>query len=686
MKKHDRVGAPLAGLTVAALLLASMVGYVSALSRIFEAQDMVERPESALAFDDRFEVRAEEARAISAQQALARTAPAWLLNALPGYSSSRAREAWYSALDRTGDRIGFEMGGSVNASVSSSYVLFNPAQFSSGSGFVGASTSKTSTTTIAALSTNGSWNVNADGLWSVASNWLSNAIADGIGATGNFTFNLATSGKTVTLDTGRTLGILNIGDSTSAFQSYTISTVNGSILTLDNTSNSANAQINKSVSSANDTISVPISLISSLDITNSSAGTLILSTGGITAGSAGLKTITTSTGNVTMSGVIGDGTGQIALAQNGPGTLTVSGVNTYTGNTTISGGKINIGNNLTPFGNGSGTVFLSGGTLNTTATRTASSLPIVNNVAVTADSAITTTSTAGTVDLNFTGTLTGTAGTLTFRNDAASGTGVFEVRFSGGDYTMSRPIAIANGAAGTTRLSDFNTNGTTHTYDGIISGNGGFRRSVSSGAGGTTIFNANNTYTGATTVNAGTLLVNGDDSAATGAVTVSNSGSTLGGAGTIGGTVTLASGATLRGGTGATATGTLTLTKAVDTSAGIIQLALGAGGNHSTLAETGAATWTFGATQQFNFIDFGATTTTYSGLITGVADPGAALNNWVINNPGWAGSFSWDSANGGEIDLNLTAIPEPSTWIGAALALVAIGYTQRRRFAKRFLL
>ena len=64
-------------------------------------------------------------------------------------------------------------------------------------------------------------------------------------------------------------------------------------------------------------------------------------------------------------------------------------------------------------------------------------------------------------------------------------------------------------------------------------------------------------------------------------------------------------------------------------------------------------------------------------------DPGTALNSWVITNPGWAGSFSWDAANGGEIDLSLTAVPEPSTWIGAALAFAAIGFTQRGRLTKR---
>ncbi len=106
----------------------------------------------------------------------------------------------------------------------------------------------------------------------------------------------------------------------------------------------------------------------------------------------------------------------------------------------------------------------------------------------------------------FSGTLTGTGGTLTIRNDASSTTGVFDVRFSGGDYTMSRPIDVENGSGGgTARLNDFNAAGTTHTYSGVISGNGGYNRSISSGTGGLTIFLADNTYTGSTTVFSGTL-------------------------------------------------------------------------------------------------------------------------------------------------------------------------------------
>ena len=74
---------------------------------------------------------------------------------------------------------------------------------------------------------------------------------------------------------------------------------------------------------------------------------------------------------------------------------------------------------------------------------------------------------------------------------------------------------------------------------------------------------------------------------------------------------------------------------------------------------------------------------TYLGLITGVPNPGtAALNSWVIDNAGFTGTFSWDSTNGGEIDLTLTKVPEPGTWGAAALALLSVGYVQRRRLTR----
>ena len=227
--------------------------------------------------------------------------------------------------------------------------------------------------------------------------------------------------------------------------------------------------------------------------------------------------------------------GSGSITKIGSGTVAFTPINTYQGSTTISNGAITLDSDAT-LGDGTGTLNLSGGTLTTTASRSVNANPVSNAINLTADSAITTSSTAASVDANFSSaSIGGSAGTLTFSNAAAAGTGLYDPRFSGGSFTFSQPIVIANGAFGTTRLSSFNTNGTTQTFNGVISGTGAFRRSIGAGTGGVTVFNANNTYSGATTLNGGTLLVNG--AIGSGAVAV-NTG-TLGGNGTINGPVTV---------------------------------------------------------------------------------------------------------------------------------------------------
>jgi hypothetical protein len=116
-------------------------------------------------------------------------------------------------------------------------------------------------------------------------------------------------------------------------------------------------------------------------------------------------------------------------------------------------------------------------------------------------------------------------------------------------------------------------------------------------------------------------------------------------------------------------------------SGSIIELALGASGTHSTLAIVSPGSLTFATNQDFKFIA-NPVVGTYTGIITGVPNPGTALNSWVIDNTGYTGTFSWDAGSGGEIDVTLTKVPEPGTWCAAALALGAVLLSQKRRLSR----
>src|SRR5690606_27872319 len=96
-----------------------------------------------------------------------------------------------------------------------------------------------------------------------------------------------------------------------------------------------------------------------------------------------------------------------------------------------------------------------------------------------------------------------------------------------GGTTGSIVSNLSNVAAGS--LLGFNRSDE-YSYGGTIQGAG----SIEQLGNGLTVLTGANTYTGSTTVSAGSLWIDGDQSAATGLTTV-HSGATLGGTGTIGG-------------------------------------------------------------------------------------------------------------------------------------------------------
>ena len=120
--------------------------------------------------------------------------------------------------------------------------------------------------------------------------------------------------------------------------------------------------------------------------------------------------------------------------------------------------------------------------------------------------------------------------TLTGTNSYTGGTLIEEgvLQIGDGGTTGSVAGAITNNAA-----LIFNRAGAVD-HAGVISGTGGLTKR----GGGTLTISGANSYGGATVVEAGALLINGDQSAATGDVTVSALAS-FGGTGTIGGSVTV---------------------------------------------------------------------------------------------------------------------------------------------------
>jgi autotransporter-associated beta strand protein len=431
-------------------------------------------------------------------------------------------------------------------------------------------------------------------------------------------------------------------------------TISGLTLTLNGTSINGTAGLGILMDSAdafNLTISAPLKLNAAQTWRNNSGSLLTIGTGGVNTNNKAF-TIDGS-GNTTISGIVSSGG---AITKTGSGTLTFSGVNTYTGTTTVSAGILNIQSAAGLGATSAGTTVSSGATLQLQSGITvgAEALTISGTGATGQNGALVnvsgTNNYGGLVTLGAATTISSDSGTLNLTNAGTITGATFGLTLTGaGNGTVSSIIGTTTGA--------LTKNGT-----------------------GTWTLSGANTYTGATTVNGGTLLVNGS-TAANSNVSVNNSGTTLGGTGTINGAVTVGNGAKLLGGTGSAASGTLTLSNSLTLNTGsIIELALGAtSGAHSTITRSGIGLWTFDAHQAFTFINLGVVPgTTYTNIITGLgSDPGES--NWAITNAGWSGSFSYASGN---ISVDIVAVPEPATWIAGALALGAVGWTQRRRFSR----
>lgn len=113
----------------------------------------------------------------------------------------------------------------------------------------------------------GTWAVDASGNWSTTGNWSGGTVADGATFTANFTNNI-TATRTVTVDTVRTIGNITFSDNGASGSAWVLSGANA--LTLDN---GGSAPVLNVVTGT--TISAPIT--GTAGFTKSGAGTLELS-------------------------------------------------------------------------------------------------------------------------------------------------------------------------------------------------------------------------------------------------------------------------------------------------------------------------------------------------------------------------------------------------------------------------
>ncbi len=243
---------------------------------------------------------------------------------------------------------------------------------------------------------------------------------------------------------------------------------------------------------------------------------------GFEAGGGTFETVA----DLTLSGVLG-GTGE--LEKTGAGTLILTGAGTYGGGTTISAGTLQLGD-----GGTSGTI--TGDIVNnaTLAVNRSDALTLGGVISGTGMfSQIGTGTTALTAENTYVGGTTISAGTLQLGDGGASGSVAGNV-VNDGTLAFNRSDA--------------------YTFAGVISGGGAVRQA----GGGTTILTGGNTYSGATTIETGSLLIDGDQSGATGLTSVQNGGA-LGGSGLIGGNVVVADGGVIAPGGPGDAPGMLTI-------------------------------------------------------------------------------------------------------------------------------
>ena len=254
-------------------------------------------------------------------------------------------------------------------------------------------------------------------------------------------------------------------------QSYTLSPgLSGGTLALNNGTSAATITVN--AGAPLQTISAPVVLASNLTVTNSGSNSLTLS-GGLTGGS---NRLVLASGNLTLSGASAFSVGSLTLTS---GTLAGAGaaVLTVTGNADLQVGTVSVnlagGMNLTK--SATGIVVLSGSNGYSGSTTVSGGTLQLGNTAALPSATVLTLSTGGTLDLysnsQTVGGFSGAGGTVT---NSGTDTPVLTVN-QAGNTTFYGRLAGALGLtkSGSGRLTLNNTSGSANSYSGATTLNAG---------------------------------------------------------------------------------------------------------------------------------------------------------------------------------------------------------------------
>jgi len=394
---------------------------------------------------------------------------------------------------------------------------------------------------------------------------------------------------------------------------------------------------------------------------------------------AGGATIDTNGNHDTLAGSIG---GIGGLTKIGTGILELSGNNSYGGGTTISGGALQA-NQSTALGTGAVTFTGTASTLVLNNADLANAIGIGSNVKATID-ALGPAALDGAITLGANSTLVlnpsngGLNHTLFLANSSTTVDPSARIDIQGGVAPSTAAGAalfggnVNIGAAGWLDLNNQNVTTSVLTGSGTITsaaspqtlavGSGSFSGSITNtGAGvlslkkfgsGIFVLTGNESYSGSTTVNGGTLEVDGTI-ANTSSVTV-NSGGKLSGTGLIDPpTVTIMGGGILAPGRAANPAGTLTIAGSLAFQSGALYVVQIAGSTAANTNVSGNATLT-GGTVNVQFAPGGFLKNQYT-ILTAAGGLGGTTFDGLTNTslPGVVGRLSYASNS---VFLDLTAI------------------------------